>query len=255
MVGGLEGEVSLDRGEILHRFEVWLDSVLADEEPPQGLSAELLSSLGAEPKPISNGRCDFYSMWAAVTALTQEVRLQGRSFKQLSESLAPVAILAPQLPELHREAQESARREVLDVFLDLLDRLARGLDQVRANQKRMDDSLRSSWTVRLLARHHTFRQAFENVKALKEGYQMSMERLKDALAQFDVREIACEGQRFDPKSMHAVEVEETDQEAEGTVLEVYRAGFEWKGQVHRPAQVKVARRPTAIPAEGDENDE
>jgi molecular chaperone GrpE (heat shock protein) len=255
MVGGLEGEVSLDRGEILHRFEVWLDSVLAAEEPPQGLSAELLSSLGAEGKPISNGRCDFYSMWAAVTALTQEVRLQGRSFKQLSESLAPVAILAPQLPELHREAQESARREVLDVFLDLLDRLTRGLDQVRASQQRMDDSLRSSWTVRLLARHHTFRQAFENVTALQEGYQMSMERLKDALAQFDVREIACEGQRFDPKSMHAVEVEETDQEAEGTVLEVYRAGFEWKGQVHRPAQVKVARRPTAIPAEGDENDE
>ena len=35
-------------------------------------------------------------MWAAVTALTQEVRLQGRSFKQLSESLAPVAILAVQ---------------------------------------------------------------------------------------------------------------------------------------------------------------
>lgn len=254
MVGGLEGEVSLDREEILRRFEVWLDSVLAAEEPPQGLSAELLSSLAAEPKPISNGRCDLYSMWAAVTALTQEVRLQGRSFKQLSECLAPIGILAPQLPEMRREAQERARREVLDVFLDLRDRLARGLDRVRASQKKMDDSLRSSWTVRVLARHPIFCQAFEGVTALEEGYQMSMERLQDALAQFDVREIACEGQPFDPKSMHAVDVEETDQEAEGTVLEVYRAGYEWKGEVHRPAQVKVARRPTAIPAGGDEND-
>jgi molecular chaperone GrpE len=255
MVGGLEGEVSLDREEILRRFEVWLDSVLASEEPPQGLSAELLSSLAAEPRPNSNGRCDLYSMWAAVTALTQEVRLQGRSFKQLSESLAPIAILAPQLPEMHRETQERARREVLDVFLDLRDRLARGLDRVRASQKKMDDSLRSSWTVRLLARHYIFRQAFESVVALEEAYQMSMERLKDALAQFDVREIACEGQPFDPKSMHALDVEETDQQAEGTVLEVYRAGYEWKGEVHRPAQVKVARRPTAIPAGGNENDE
>jgi molecular chaperone GrpE len=183
------------------------------------------------------------------------VRLQGRSFKQLSESLAPITILAPQLPEMHREAQERARREVLDVFLDLRDRLARGLDRVRASQKKMHDSLRSSWTVRLLTRHHIFREASESVTALEEGYQMSMERLKDALAQFDVREIACEGEPFDAKSMHAVDVEETDQEAEGTVLEVYRAGYEWKGEVHRPAQVKVARKPVAIPRGGDENHE
>jgi molecular chaperone GrpE len=82
-----------------------------------------------------------------------------------------------------------------------------------------------------------------------------MERLTDALAQFDVREIACQGQPFDPKAMHAVDVEETDQQAEGTVLEVYRAGFAWKGEVHRPAQVKVARRPTATPRGGEEKDE
>jgi molecular chaperone GrpE len=255
MVGGFEEEVNLDRDAILRRFEVWLDSVLAAEEPPQGLSAELLSSLAAERKPISNGRCDLYTMWAAVTALTQEVRLQGRSFKQLSESLAPIAILAPELPEMHREAQERARREVLDVILDLRDRLARGLDRVRTSQKTMDDSLRSSWTVRLLGRHPIFRQASESVTALEEGYQMSMERLKDALAQFDVREIACAGQPFDPKTMHAVDVEETDQQAEGTVLEVYRAGFAWKGEVHRPAQVKVARRPPATPRGREENDE
>jgi GrpE len=247
MVGGLEEEVSLDREEILRRFEVWLDSVLADEEPSEGLSAELLSALRGEAKPIGNGRCDLYSLWAAVTALTQEVRLQGRSFKQLNESLAPIATLAPQLPEMQREAREAALREVLDVVLDLRDRLARGLDRVRANQAKMDDLLENSWTVRLLARHPVFRQSFENVAALEEGYQMSMEGLNDALAQFDVREIACEGQPFDPKSMYAVDVEETDQDAEGTVLEVYRAGYEWKGEVHRPAQVKVARRSTAIP--------
>src|SRR5207237_4604202 len=161
MVSGLEGEVRLDREEILRRFEVCLVSSLAAEEPPQGLSAELLSSLAAEPKPISNGRCDLYSMWAAMPALTQEVRLQGRSFKQLSESVAPITILAPQLPEMHREAQERARREVLDVFLDLRDRLARGLDQVRAARERMNDPMQSSWTARLLARNRAFRRAFE----------------------------------------------------------------------------------------------
>ncbi len=247
--------MSLDRDEILRRFEAWLDSVLGAEDPPQGLPAELLSSLMTEPQPVNDSRSDLYSMWAAVTALTQEVRLQGRSFKQLSESLAPIATLAPQLPEMHREAQEGARREMLDVFLDLRDRLAGGLERVRTSQEMMEDSLRSSWTARLLARHRAFRQASENLAALEEGYQMCMERLEDALAQFDVRKIACDGQPFDPKSMHVVDVEETDQEAEGTVLEVYRAGYEWKGEVHRPAQVKVARRPTPIFAGGNGKNE
>src|SRR5438105_11352412 len=84
-------------------------------------------------------------MWAAMTALTQEVKLQGRSFKQLSETLAPLANLAPELPEMERQAQERARREVLDVLLDLRDRLARGLDQVRAARERMNDPMQSSW--------------------------------------------------------------------------------------------------------------
>ena len=244
--------MSLDRDEILRRFAAWLDSVLGTEDPPQGLPAELLSSLMAEPQAVNDGRSDLYSMWAAVTALTQEVRLQGRSFKQLSESLAPITTLAPQLPQMHREAQESARREMLDVLLDLRDRLAGGLERVRTSQ---EESRRSRWTARLLARHRAFRQASENLAALEEGYQMCMERLEDALAQFDVRKIACDGQPFDPKSMHAVDVEETDQEAEGTVLEVYRAGYEWMGEVHRPAQVKVARRPTVVSTGGNEKDE
>jgi molecular chaperone GrpE (heat shock protein) len=51
-----------------------------------------------------------------------------------------------------------------------------------------------------------------------------------------------------------VDVEETEQAAEGTVVEVYRAGYEWKGEVYRPAQVKVARKPTTASA-GDHKNE
>ena len=92
----------MEREEILQRFETWLDGVLAAEEPPQGIAAELLSSLQTETETSAIGRCDLYAMWASVTALTQETRLQGRSFKQLSETLAPLAELAPQVPEAKR---------------------------------------------------------------------------------------------------------------------------------------------------------
>jgi hypothetical protein len=244
----------VDRDEILRRFEAWLDSVLAREEPPRGIAAELLTAVTAETGASADGQSDLYSMWAAVTALTQEVKLQGRTFKQLNETLAPVADLAPQLPEAQRRAQEQARREMLDVLLDLRDRLGRGLGAARGSQAKMHESLVSTWIARLLARHQSLRHASEGLAALAEGYRISLDRLDDVLAQVDVREITCRGEPFDPRSMHVVDVEETAEAVDGTVVEVYRVGYEWKGEVYRPAQVKVARSPArALP--GDYRDE
>ena len=246
--------MSVEREEILRSFEAWLDRVLAAEESPQGIAAELLASLSAETAVNTEGQCDMYSMWAAVTGLTQEVKLQGRSFKQLGETLAPLTEMAPQLAEMQGEAEARARREMLDVLLDLRDRLGRGLEAARASQARMRDARQSNWQARLLARHTVMRQASEGVTALVEGYRMSLERLNEVLAQSDVREIDCQGQPFDPGTMCAVDVEETDQATEGTVVEVYRAGYEWKGEVHRAAQVKVARKPTPNPPEDDKDE-
>jgi molecular chaperone GrpE len=244
MAGRLEGEMSLDREEILRRFEEWLDRVLTAEDPPPGIAAEFLSALASENEIGASGRCDLYSMSAAVTALTQEIKLQGRSFKQLSETLAPLADLAPQIPEMEREVQERSRREMLDVLLEMRDRLGRGLEAAAASQARLRESLGSGWLARLLARHPAIGQALEAVTALKQGYTLSLDRLDEVLSQFEVRKIVCQGEPFDSGSMHAVDVVETEQAAEGTVMEVYRAGYEWKGEVYRPAQVKVARRPS-----------
>ncbi|MGO8792217.1 MAG: nucleotide exchange factor GrpE [Terriglobia bacterium] len=244
----------MEREEILRRFEAWLDRVLAAEEAPQGIAAELLASLSAENPPETEGPADLYSMQAAVTGLTQEVKLQGRSFKQLSETLAPLADMAPQLAALQHEAQVSARREMLDVLLDLRDRLGRGLEAARVSQTKLRDARQSNWPARWLARHSSVRQASEGLAALVEGYRLSLERLDEVLAQSDVRAIDCQGQPFDPDTMYAVDVEETDRATEGTVVEVYRTGYEWKGEVHRPAQVKVARKPTSKPTEDDEDE-
>src|SRR3974377_1756140 len=77
MVCGFESQmtVSLSRDEILRRFEEFLDRTLAAEEPPQGVDRAILDALeGADEGDDSGGRCDSYSLWAAVTALTQEVR-------------------------------------------------------------------------------------------------------------------------------------------------------------------------------------
>lgn len=252
---GARGEQSgrVDREAILRRFEAWLNEVLAQEEPPQGIAAEILAQLEAEAGGVADGRCDLYAMWAAVTALTQEVKLQGRSFKQLSDTLAPLADLAPRLSEMQREADERARREILDVLLDLRDRLGRGLDAAHASQTQVRESTRANWRDKLFGRDTALRQTVEAVSALEAGYSLSLERLDEVLARFHVREIACQGQPFDPCSMQAVDSEETSRVPDGTVVEVYRTGYEWKGEVYRAAQVKVARWP-ATASSGDQSE-
>jgi len=50
--------------------------------------------------------------------------------------------------------------------------------------------------------------AFEIVRSLKKGYRLGLERLDEAMKQFGVSEIICEGNPFDPRVMTAVDIDE-----------------------------------------------
>jgi len=245
-----------DRDAIVRRFEAWLDEVLRLEEPPQGIAAELLAAVESD-EPVHNPETDLYSMQAAITALTQEVKLQSRSYKQLNDTLAPVAELRPRIDkvlaehsdvvaELQRDAETRARAEILDALLDMRDRLARGLESSRVCADAagaISGSERRYWFGRIIRRSGDRAQSGGTapLAALEKGYRLSLERLDEILTRFGVSEISCLDQEFDPESMSAIDTEETGRVPEGTVLEVYRAGYEWNGRVYRTAQVKVAR--------------
>jgi molecular chaperone GrpE len=81
------------------------------------------------------------------------------------------------------------------------------------------------------------------LSALQKGYEMGLERLDQTLEEYNAREIPCDGQAFDPRKMNAIERQESSAVPEGTVIEVYRRGYEWNGEVFRTAQVKVACAP------------
>jgi hypothetical protein len=218
----------IDRDEILRRFEARLDAALAREDAPRGIPEELLA--GAEIS-VEESTVDRYRMWAALTALTQEVKLQGRSFKQLSDTLG-------------RDNEARSRKEVLDGLLDLRERLLRGVEGAEARQKVQP----VFWDRVFRARWEQIRHALEVVDAMDQGYRLSLKSLDDLLSRFEVRPIECQGKAFDPRLMSAVDVVETLDAEEGTVLAVYRAGYEWNGAVYRPAQVRVARRPRSVMA-------
>ena len=140
---------------------------------------------------------------------------------------------------LAAEAERRGRKKSLGALLEMRERLQRGLEGVRGRQPLQPGFLDRIFT----RRWREVEQALGVVRAMEDGYRMSLDHLDDLLFRFQVQPIDCEGQPFDPRRMNAVDVEETDQAAEGTVICVYRPGYEWNGELYRPAQVRVARRP------------
>jgi hypothetical protein len=234
----------MSRAEILRRFSEWLDCALAAEEAPRGIDAEILAAVvgdgedRARPAPTAA-----YSLWAAMTALTQEVKLQGRSFKELNDTLGSQASrMAERERDLLRETERRGRKDVLGVVIDLRDRLGRGLESVRASEAEFSKAARRGWRARIFSRPGED-AAGATLAALKKGYELGLERLDQTLEEYDAREIPCEGQVFDPRRMNAIDRQESSAIPEGMVIEVYRSGYEWNGEVFRPAQVKVSCAP------------
>lgn len=258
-----------ERDRIVRRFQAWLDAVLEDEGPPDGIAAELLARLDDGAEPEADASCDEYAMWSAITALVQEVKLQGRTFKRLSDAVEPLAGLPDAerraLSEMHalveaavrsadaskagfeqrvrEEADRHARESVLDLLLDLRDRFGRGLESARRCLDTQPREARARWLRRKQAPDDHSREVAD---ALAKGCALSLERLDEALDQWHVRAVASEGVAFDPETMQAVEAAKLEGEAggvaDGTVLEVVRQGYAWHGEMYRTAQVKVARR-------------
>ena len=185
-----------------------------------------------------------------MTALTGEVKLQGRAFKELHNTLVTqTSRMAEEIRaayrererEVQREAERRSRRDVLAALIDVRDRLWRGVESARAVERETSSGTGRRWWTRAFAPAAEDPNAAK-LAALRKGYELGLERLDQTLAELNAHEIRCEGQLFNPRRMNAVDKEESTLVPEGTVLEVYRSGYEWNGEVFRPAQVKVSYR-------------
>jgi molecular chaperone GrpE (heat shock protein) len=253
-----------DREEIVRRFEALLDAALASENPPAGIDADILKSVlndssdQAAKDPDNARACDSYALWAAMTALTQEIKLQGRAFQELNRTLTAQtekiadelrAVYAEREQALRRETERRSRKDVLGALIDLRDRLARGRESARVREEEIAAADRAGWLPRMLRKafsRHPAGATAAAVGALIRGYELGIERLDQTLDEFKAREIPCQGESFDPRRMNAIDSEESTTVAPGTVMEVYRSGYEWDGEVFRPAQVKVSRAPSEV---------
>jgi molecular chaperone GrpE len=77
-------------------------------------------------------------------------------------------------------------------------------------------------------------------KEYARGMELIYQRLSDALKKLGLEPISAKDQKFDPNFHHAVDMVETDELEDHSVIEEYQRGYNFRGRLLRPAMVKVA---------------
>lgn len=83
----------------------------------------------------------------------------------------------------------------------------------------------------------------DEVKNWAMGFQMILSQFKEVLQNHGVTSFSSEGALFDPHKHEAVEMEETSDKPEGTILQEFVKGYKCGDRIVRPARVKVAKKP------------
>jgi molecular chaperone GrpE len=87
-----------------------------------------------------------------------------------------------------------------------------------------------------------FKKKFDISLEIYKGFEIIYKRLLSILEKEGLVIQNTINQKFDPNKHEAVEQVETDKYEEGTILEEVQRGYEFNGEVIRPAKVKVARK-------------
>jgi molecular chaperone GrpE len=84
----------------------------------------------------------------------------------------------------------------------------------------------------------------KNLEEYRQGVELLYKQVLDTLNRFGVVPIEAQGKSFDPNLHEALAREETTEHKENTVIEELRRGYLFKDRLLRPAQVRVATRPS-----------
>lgn len=89
------------------------------------------------------------------------------------------------------------------------------------------------------------------VKNWAMGFEMILSQFKEILHNHGIVSFHSEGNTFDPQFHEAVEILETTDYPDGTIIQEFTKGYKSTGRTIRPARVKVAKHPQKleIPAE------
>ncbi len=136
-----------------------------------------------------------------------------------------------------------------DQYLDRLARLQAEFDNFRKRSSREQQDYRDYALVEALksflpildSLDRAARSDAADIEQIRAGIQLIDRQFHDALSKLGVQPIAAEGQPFDPNLHQAIQMEETDEAPDNTVIGELQRGYRIKDRLLRPAMVRVAR--------------
>jgi molecular chaperone GrpE len=87
------------------------------------------------------------------------------------------------------------------------------------------------------------------VKNWAIGFEMILSQFKEVLHNHGIVSFHSEGNTFDPEIHEAVEIVETTEHPDGTVMHEFTKGYKSATRTIRPARVKVAKYPQPVAAD------
>ena len=216
-----EDELESWKSQLRNEFEAWLDDLEEIPEPEPG-----------EETPDTPDLYSFYSQWAAANAEARKGnRRTAEAFSQWGDTLGrfdgDLKLLREQMQRLSLSAApEGMSRTHCLALVELLDRVRRVACAFKETPSTSwwggTDSWRRAW--------ESHRQAFD----ILVGHFESLLK-KEGLSRIETA-----GQPFDPSIMSAVAAEPDASRPDQSILDELAPGYRLRGELLRPAQVKVS---------------
>lgn len=175
---------------------------------------------------------DLRTLLGEMAALKTEVRAETTAAREVRAELADlVPALRGELEratsreQTLRKAAADERRRGVRALMDLADRL-------EATRESLATPVKLGFLVR----------ADPRVAALREGLDLTLQRLTEHLASAGARRVETKGRAFDAATMEAVEVTHRPDVADGLVVDEVSAGYADEQGPLRFAKVAVNRR-------------
>jgi len=171
------------------------------------------------------------------TALRHEVKLLTRAARAQNEQIA--ALLQVNDPPADETESAEDRRPFLMAVVELLDTLDRSLEGAGRLANEWTRHERGSWWP--FGRGKERDRAGEQLRALADGLSLARNRIALNVGRLELTPVEAAGEPFDPETMEVLEAVAHSARPAGTVLEVVRSGYLWRGRPLRFAQVRVAK--------------
>lgn len=151
----------------------------------------------------------------------------------LAETKDKYLRLAADFDNFKKRSRQEHVETIQHASADLIARLLPALDDLHNALEHRPEGADDTWT---------------------RGLELAVRKLEDTLGSHGLEPIEAAGRRFDPKLHEAIGHEETSEFPEDTVVAQLRPGYRVHDRVVRPALVRVARPPAALPADDSPDD-